>query len=61
MLFYFEYKENCPNTIVCRNGGFLTVECKCYCPDGLTGSNCETVIINQSCKYRINFKTKLKK
>ena len=36
--------DECTITLVCKNGGFLNFQCKCYCPYGLTGETCETVI-----------------
>ncbi|XP_055997984.1 MAM and LDL-receptor class A domain-containing protein 1-like [Ostrea edulis] len=33
----------------CQNGGFVIHNCNCYCPGGLTGTLCETVITDAEC------------
>lgn len=38
--------DSCPRRGLCQNGAFIGPGCKCFCPDGLTGSLCETVIPN---------------
>jgi len=34
-----------PCTIVCQNGGTVTPACNCECPDGYTGTYCQTKVI----------------
>lgn len=38
------FVEKCVNPPECKNGGFLNSDCKCNCPYGLTGDNCDSVI-----------------
>jgi len=34
-------KKNNDCEVVCQNGGILTIDCECACPDGYTGEFCE--------------------
>ena len=38
------------NKLNCKNEGFQDQFCKCYCPDGFTGSLCETLITSAPSK-----------
>ncbi|CAC5402731.1 unnamed protein product [Mytilus coruscus] len=33
----------------CENGGFVDHNCKCFCPSGLKGGNCQTVETSSAC------------
>jgi len=49
--FYnFKQIDQCPKRIICYNGGFIGSNCRCFCPDGLTGNSCETVVSNMLSK-----------
>nr|XP_022343814.1 blastula protease 10-like [Crassostrea virginica] len=39
----------CTNKPYCRNGGFVGNGCRCVCPDGLTGSECQDVESDSDC------------
>ncbi|CAC5376663.1 PLG [Mytilus coruscus] len=45
----YKCTENCMNPPECKNGGFINFECKCHCPYGLTGDNCDSVINSGVC------------
>jgi len=34
----------------CENGGIVSIDCECICPDGFTGANCETATCNLVCE-----------
>ena len=40
----------------CENGGLRNHKCECYCPAGLTGSLCETIITDQGNDIKRNKK-----
>ena len=42
--------DQCPveKKLKCQNDGYLTAQCKCICPDLLTGELCEKVISTPS-------------
>lgn len=40
----YKCSENCLNKAKCQNGGFLREDCKCFCPEGLTGEACELTV-----------------
>ena len=42
----YKCSEKCAKKVRCENGGFLNHECKCFCPDGLTGPFCEALLTN---------------
>ena len=43
LLFSDHCGSSAPN---CQNGGFVSFQCKCICPDGLTGALCEQTVSN---------------
>ncbi|VDI82640.1 apolipoprotein(a) [Mytilus galloprovincialis] len=45
----YKCAEKCVNPPECKNGGFLNSDCKCNCPYGLTGDNCDSVINSGVC------------
>ena len=34
----------------CANGGIVTIDCTCHCPDGFTGDQCETATCTLTCE-----------
>ena len=43
----YNCSTNCFNKIPCQNGGFLRADCKCFCPEGLTGETCEAILTTE--------------
>ncbi|XP_018022627.1 uncharacterized protein LOC108678683 [Hyalella azteca] len=42
-----DWLNNCKHAAEpCRNGGYTTKDCKCACPLGTTGANCENFIMS---------------
>ncbi len=44
--------EGCPRNLKCENEGFLDENCKCKCPDEMTGSFCEKVNSKQPTLFK---------
>ncbi|XP_061183018.1 MAM and LDL-receptor class A domain-containing protein 1-like [Saccostrea echinata] len=38
----------------CQNGGFVLHTCDCHCPEGLTGTLCETTVTDPACGGIVN-------
>lgn len=41
-------QESC--TQFCENGGVVTIDCECFCPEGFEGENCEISTCNLNCQ-----------
>ncbi|XP_056003285.1 uncharacterized protein LOC125661191 isoform X1 [Ostrea edulis] len=49
ILDQYECTAHCTSRPLCQNGGYVNVNCGCECPEGLTGTLCETVVTDTDC------------
>lgn len=38
------FEAHCTSPPKCQNEGYVSVECKCTCPVGFTGTTCDTIL-----------------
>ncbi|XP_034322078.2 uncharacterized protein [Magallana gigas] len=56
VLDQYDCTAHCTSPPKCQNEGYVNVECKCACPEGFTGTFCETIITNPDCGGFIHLK-----
>ncbi|XP_070576952.1 protein SpAN-like [Ptychodera flava] len=49
----YKCNEHCTNDLYCLYGGYTGPRCRCVCPHGFSGDNCEEIISKSACGGKI--------